>query len=356
MTVIIAEAGVNHNGSEELARQLIFAAKEAGADIVKFQTFRSSQIATSSAHQAAYQAQNTGKTENQVDMLKRLELDFDVYHRLSQLCDEIGIEFLSTAFDDSSLDFLFEKLNLRKLKIPSGEITNAPFLLRHALTGCDLILSTGMATLGDIENALGVLAFGLIKETAAPGEAAFQASYSCQPGQAALREKVTLLHCTTEYPTPPKDINLRAMDTMRVAYGLPVGYSDHSEGIVVSIAAVARGACLIEKHFTLDKTMNGPDHKASITPDELKQMVDSIRTIEQSLGDGIKGPQVSEVKNKSVARKSLIAARPINKGENFSADSIAIKRPGSGMSPFRYWSLLNRTARQDYHSGEILDE
>ncbi|WP_445765674.1 N-acetylneuraminate synthase [Rheinheimera sp.] len=357
MTLIIAEAGVNHNGDEKLAFQLVDKAYEAGVDIVKFQTFKAKNLVTAQALQADYQVTNTGKQESQLAMLSRLELSYDAHHQLVAYCNKLGIEFLSTAFDSESLDFLVNDLGLTRLKIPSGEITNAPLVLQHARTGCDLIVSTGMATLADIESVLGVIAFGY---TAAkdeqPSIEAFQAAYFSAEGKAALKQKVTVLHCTTEYPAPLADINLRAMDTLSAAFGLAVGYSDHSEGIVVPIAAVARGAILIEKHFTLDKDMEGPDHKASLDPLELKAMVQGIRAVELTLGDGIKGPRPSEIKNKAAARKSIVAARDIAVGHIITADDLAIKRPGNGVSPYLYWQLQAKAASRSYQCGDLIVE
>jgi N-acetylneuraminate synthase len=357
MIKIIAEAGVNHNGSEKLAFELIDAAYEAGADVVKFQTFKAKNLVTESAQQAAYQIENTGKKESQFDMLSRLELSYDVHHQLVKHCNDLGIEFLSTAFDSESLDFLVNDLGLKTLKIPSGEITNAPLVLEHARTGCDLIVSTGMATLSEIEAVLGVIAFGYtVDELSAPSVGAFQTAYFSDEGQKALQDKVTLLHCTTEYPAPLPDINLKAMDTMSSAFHLPVGYSDHSAGIIVSIAAVAREAMLIEKHFTLDKTMEGPDHKASLDPVELKNMIQGIREIELALGNGLKGPRPSEMKNISVARKSLVAAIDIVAGEKFSLSNLTVKRPGSGCSPYQYWEMQGQASSRSYQAGEVIFE
>jgi N-acetylneuraminate synthase len=357
MTLIIAEAGVNHNGDEQLAFKLVDAAYQAGADIVKFQTFKAKSLVTENAMQADYQVTNTGKKETQLAMLSRLELSYDVHQKLVDYCNKLGIEFLSTAFDSVSLDFLVNELGLTRLKIPSGEITNAPLVLEHARTGCDLIISTGMATLADIEAVLGVVAFGYtMPNDAIPSTDAFQDAYFSELGKKALKDKVTILHCTTEYPAPLVDINLRAMDTLLSAFGLPVGYSDHSEGVVVPIAAVARGAILIEKHFTLDKNMEGPDHKASLDPLELKSMVDGIRAVELTLGDGIKGPRPSEIKNKAAARKSIVAIRAIAAGTEITADDIAIKRPGNGISPYSYWKMLGKVAHVDYQAGDLILE
>lgn len=353
MTLIIAEAGVNHNGSRELAFKLIDAAKDAGADIVKFQTFKAKKLASKIAHQAEYQVENTQKKESQLTMLERLELPYELHHELISYCNELGIEFLSTAFDSESLDFLVNDLKLKTLKLPSGEITNAPLILEHARTGCDIILSTGMATLAEIEDALGVIAYGFIADKSTkPSIQAFKEAYASETGQKALQEKVTILHCTTEYPAPMEEINLRAMDTLSQAFCLPSGYSDHSEGITIPIAAVARGAICIEKHFTLDKTMEGPDHKASLEPDELKAMVNAIRHVEIALGSGVKRPTISEVKNKSVARKSLVAKKDIEIGELLTTKNLTIKRPGTGISPFSYWEMLEKPAQKTYREDE----
>lgn len=355
MTLIIAEAGVNHNGSEKLAFELVDAAYKAGVDIVKFQTFKAKKLVTATAKQADYQIQNTQKVESQLDMLSRLELRYEFHHELVKYCNKLGIEFLSTAFDSESLDFLVNDLGLKRLKIPSGELTNAPLVLQHAQTGADLIVSTGMATLAEVESALGVIAFGyLAQDDVEPSFDAFLAAYFSEQGQALLKRKVTILHCTTEYPAPMKDINLRAMDTLAEAFKLAVGYSDHSAGICIPIAAVARGATIIEKHFTLDKNMEGPDHKASLEPTELADMVTAIRNVELAMGDGVKGPRPSEIKNKAIARKSLVAAKDIAVGELFSSENLEIKRPGNGISPYRYWELLNTQSMAAYQEGDLI--
>lgn len=357
MTLIIAEAGVNHNGDEKLAFELVDAAYQAGADIVKFQTFKAKNIVTEDAVQADYQITNTGKKESQLTMLSRLELSWEAHHALLAYCNQLGIEFLSTAFDHESLDFLVKDLGLTRLKLPSGELTNAPLVLQHARTGCDIIVSTGMATLSEIEMALGVIAFGYTTDNnAVPNVDAFQTAYASPEGQRALKEKVTILHCTTEYPAPLNEINLRVLDTLQHAFGLSVGYSDHSEGIVIPIAAVAKGATVIEKHFTLDKTMEGPDHKASLEPEELKNMVDGIRQVELALGATLKSPTVSEIKNKNIARKSIVASTNIKVGEKITEKNITVKRPGGGMSPYRYWDILGKNANKDYLPGEYIIE
>ena len=357
MTLIIAEAGVNHNGDEKLALGLVDAAHQAGADIVKFQTFKAKNLVTEQAKQADYQVANTQKQESQLSMLSRLELSYEAHHQLVEHCESLGIEFLSTAFDSESLEFLVNDLGLNRLKLPSGELTNAPLVLEHARTGCDLIVSTGMATLAEVEMALGVIAFGYTVDTnTQPSILAFQQAYASDAGQKALKEKVTILHCTTEYPAPMEEINLRAMDTLRGAFELPAGYSDHSEGITIPIAAVARGAVLIEKHFTLDKNMDGPDHRASLEPLDLAAMVTAIRQVEVALGTSVKTPTVSEVKNKAVARKSLVASKVINANELLSDNNLTVKRPGTGMSPYSYWDMLGRCSAKCYQPGELIDE
>lgn len=356
MTLIIAEAGVNHNGSDDLAFSLVDAAHQAGANIVKFQTFKAKNLVTEDAQQAEYQVTNSGQKESQYSMLKRLELSYETHHKLVKYCNDLGIEFLSTAFDSESLSFLVDDLGITRLKLPSGEITNAPLVLEHARTGCDLIVSTGMATLSEIEQVLSVIAFGYINPEGNPTEEALQIAYFSEQGKQLLKDKVTLLHCTTEYPAPFNDINLNAMDTMKDAFKLEVGYSDHSAGIVVPIAAVAKGAVLIEKHFTVDKSLPGPDHKASLDPIELKEMVDGIRIVEKILGDGIKGPRPSEIKNKAVARKSLVAAQAIAAGELFNTENLVVKRPGNGINPVKYWCYLDKPSSNSYQAGDLIDE
>ncbi|NRF32507.1 N-acetylneuraminate synthase [Vibrio coralliilyticus] len=357
MTLIIAEAGVNHNGQEDFAFDLVTAAHKAGADIVKFQTFKAKNLVTEDAKQADYQVVNTQKQESQLSMLSRLELSYEVHHELVKYCDSLGIEFLSTAFDIESLNFLVDDLGLKRLKLPSGELTNAPLVLAHARSGCELIVSTGMATLSEIEIALGVIAFGFTAgENVEPSIVEFQKAYASEAGQKALKEKVTILHCTTEYPAPMEEINLKAMDTLGKAFELSAGYSDHSEGITIPIAAVARGACLIEKHFTLDKGMEGPDHKASLEPQELSAMVTAIRQVEMALGTNVKTPTISEIKNKAVVRKSLVAATDIKKGEELTESNLTIKRPGTGLSPYRYWELIGSKASKGYKVGELIIE
>ena len=328
-TFIIAEAGVNHNGSIELAKELIAKGAEAGVDAVKFQSFKADKLVTVNAEKAEYQVVNTGDNqESQYQMIKKLELDYTKHQELMDYATSLGVMFLSSAFDLESIDLL-KDLGLGVFKIPSGEITNLPYLRKIAKTGKKVILSTGMSTLGEIEEALDVL-----KENGA--------------------KEITVLHCNTEYPTPMGDVNLTAMNTMKEAFKVPVGYSDHTLGIEVPIAAVALGATVIEKHFTLDKTMEGPDHKASLEPDELKQMVTSIRNIEQALGDGVKTPTNSERKNKAIARKSLIAKTNIAKGDVFTEDNLDIKRPGTGISPMLWDEVVGTKAAKDYTADELI--
>src|SRR3990167_3109274 len=303
---IIAEAGVNHNGQADLAFQLVDAAVKAGADVIKFQTFKAESIASRLAPKADYQLKTTDSTESQFDMLKRLELPDVIFKELQTYCHQKKIQFLSTAFDLPSLYFLTDTLGLQTLKMASGELTNAPLLLAHAKTKAKLIVSTGMATLGEVEEALCIIAFGLIAHKEKPSEAAFMDAYLSKEGQKALRTQVSLLHCTSNYPASPESLNLNAISTMKSAFGLPVGYSDHSQGIHVPVAAVALGASIIEKHYTLDKTLPGPDHLASLEPEELKAMIANIRDIEKAMGDGVKKPHISELSTLKVARKSLV--------------------------------------------------
>jgi N,N'-diacetyllegionaminate synthase len=330
-TLIIAEAGVNHNGDLVMARRLIDVAAAAGADLVKFQTFSADRLVTVHARKAEYQQANSAADESQYQMLRALELTREMHDELLAHCRERDIGFFSTAFDIPSLDLLAQ-LGLDRFKIPSGEITNLPYLEHLARFGKPLILSTGMATLGEIEAALDVLV-----------------------SAGAVREQITVLHCNTEYPTPMRDVNLRAMLRIRDAFGVAVGYSDHTRGIEVAVAAVALGATVIEKHFTLDRSLPGPDHKASLEPAELAAMVAAIRNIEQALGDGIKRPTPSEVKNRPIARKSLVAAVDIRRGELFSQANVTVKRPGTGISPMRLPEILGRPAARDFRADELLE-
>lgn len=330
-TVIIAEAGVNHNGDLELAKKLIDTAAEAGADLVKFQTFNANKLVTHSAKKAKYQSQTTDSFESQQSMLSRLELSEVAHQQLIDHCALRNIGFFSTGFDIESVELLV-KLGQRHFKIPSGEITNLPYLRHIGRLGRSVIISTGMATLGEIESAIEVL-----EQAGTP------------------RSLLTVLHCTTEYPTPIAEVNLRAMQSIQAAFGVRVGYSDHTQGIEVAIAAVALGATIIEKHFTLDREMPGPDHKASLEPAELSSMVRAIRNIETALGDGIKRPTLSESRNKNVARKSLVANKNIKAGELFTIENLTAKRPGTGISPMRWDEFLGKKASRDFAADELID-
>lgn len=352
-TFIIAEAGVNHNGSLDMALQLIDIAADAGVDAVKFQTFRAESLVAKHAAKAAYQKHTTDPDESQFDMIRKLELDQHGHEKLIAHCRERDIAFMSTPFDSDSLRLLTSRLGLDTIKVSSGDITNAPFLLEIARVADKVILSTGMSTMGEVEAALGVLAFGFITSAdITPSPVVFEKAYFSTEGQHALRHRVSLLHCTTEYPAPVDEVNLRAMDTMTQALGLRVGYSDHTHGIHIPIAAVARGARIIEKHFTLDRNLPGPDHRASLEPAELRDMVLAIREVERSLGDGIKRPTSSELKNRPIARKSLVARQPI---QHFDPLVLACKRPGNGCSPYRYWDLQGTPATRDYLADELID-
>ena len=325
---IIAEAGDNHNGKFELALELVDKAIEAGADCVKFQTFVTERVISKFAEKAEYQKENTGEGETQFEMVKKLELSFGQFRKIQEYCKNKGILFLSTPFDLESIDFL-QEIEIPFWKIPSGEITNLPYLEKIAATGKDIVLSTGMCTMGEISEAIVVL-----RDKGAG--------------------KITLLHCNTEYPTPYCDVNLRAMNTLKERFGVDVGYSDHTKGIEVPIAAVACGAKIIEKHFTLDKNMEGPDHKASLEPEELKHMVQAIRNIEIAMGSKEKFTTESEKKNKDIARKSIVAARDIKRGEIFTEQNLAVKRPGMGISPMRWHELVGTKAVKDFKEDEMI--
>ena len=327
--LIIAEAGVNHNGNLDLALKMVDEAKRTGADIVKFQTAIPEKVISKYADKAEYQKKTTGNEESQLEMCKRIHLKLSDYDIIKKYCEEVGIEFLSTPFDLESIDYL-EKLGMRLWKIPSGEITNLPYLIKIAKTGRPVIMSTGMAELNEVEEAVNVL-----KENGA-GE-------------------ITLLHCTTEYPAPFESVNLRAMNTLREKFGTEVGYSDHTVGFEAAVAAAVLGASVIEKHFTLNHNMEGPDHKASLEPEEFEVMVNNIRLIEKALGDGVKQPAEVEKKNIAIARKSIVAARDIKKGEIFTEDNITVKRPGSGISPMKWFEVLGTEAVRDFGEDELIE-
>lgn len=353
-TLIIAEAGVNHNGSLQRAKRLVEVAAQAGADAVKFQSFKAEKLAVKSARKAPYQDAATNPAQSQTEMLHDLELSEDSQRELVRTCSESGIEFMSTPFDAESARFL-KTLDVKRYKISSGDLTNAPLLLEIARLGRPIILSTGMSTIDDIADALSVLAFGLTRAVdEIPTTESLAALKNSAAGE-ALKGKVVLLHCTTEYPAPPSAMNLRAMKTLRETFGLPVGLSDHSRGIHFASAAVALGAQVIEKHFTLDRTLPGPDHRASIEPDELTTLVRDIREIEAGLGSGEKIPDAAEVDNRAVARRSLVAISPIRRGEKFTERNIAAKRPDGGVPPIRFWAYMGRTANRDYEIDEAID-
>jgi N-acetylneuraminate synthase len=351
-TFVIAEAGVNHNGTLRGALDLIDVAAAAGADAVKFQTFSPGAVAAEAAPKARYQRITTGEGEGQLEMLKRLALPSDAIPHLVERAQDLGITFMSTAFDDQSLRLL-AGLGVAPFKISSGDITNAPLLLETARYRRAMIVSTGMCSLADVEEALGVIAFGLLGWNT-PSKRGFCEALNTPEGQRALKGFVTLLHCVTEYPTPLADVNLRAMDTLGTAFGLPVGYSDHTAGTAIALASVARGARVLEKHFTTDRGLPGPDHEASIEPGELRQMVLDVRAIEVALGSGRKAPSMSERANLAVARRSLVAARAIEKGEEFSADNLAAKRPAGGREPSGYWETLGEKAERAYQADEMI--
>ena len=352
-TFLIAEAGVNHNGSIELAKKLIDAAVMAGADAVKFQSFVASSIVTAGASKAEYQITNTGSKESQLEMLKKLELSHSQQRELHQYCQRSGIQFLSTPFDTASLNFLTADLGLETIKVGSGELTNAPFLFEVARLAKNIILSTGMSTIDEVADALGVIAF-VMTDSKNPSVSSFKSALASSEGRKAVTSKVTLLHCTTDYPTVPSDVNLQAMLTLREKFDCQVGFSDHSVGIHLAVAAVAMGATVIEKHLTIDRDLPGPDHKASLEPNEFKNLVDQVRDLENAFGDGIKRPTEVELKNKKIARRSLVALKAIKTGDIFTSENVSIKRPGTGRSPFEYWSLLGTKATSDIAENEVI--
>lgn len=352
-TYIIAEAGVNHNGKLDLALEMVQQAKTIGADAVKFQLFTADKLTTRSAVQADYQQKSCGQM-SQYDMLKALELAHDSFRILQNAAQKSDIDFMITPFDLDSLAFICDDLQLPIIKLGSGDITNGPLLLKSAQANKKIILSTGMSTLGEIEAALQVIAFGFVCPKQIPTEQALQQIYATTEAQQHLQAKVSLLHCTSEYPAPIAEINLKAMDTLMAAFGLPVGLSDHSEGIVVSMAAVARHASIIEKHFTLDNNLPGPDHKASLNVQDFKMMISGIRQIEQALGHGRKIPGPSEAKNLAIVRRSLVASQNIKQGQIYDAQNMTIKRPVGGLSPMKYWEKLGTAADKDYEKDEMI--
>ncbi|MDC0073306.1 N-acetylneuraminate synthase [Alphaproteobacteria bacterium] len=351
---IIAEAGVNHNGNKDLALNLIDVASDAGADIIKFQSFSAERLVSLGAPKADYQIINTNNNESQFEMLKKLELSKKDYICLKSRCEEKGIEFLSTPFDEKNLEFLLD-LGIKRIKIPSGEITNGPLILAAARSGLPLIISTGMSDIEEIRLALAVVVFGIAEPLKSkPNKNKLNRIIKSKEFKKVIKDNVILLHCTTEYPAPYSSVNLKAMNVLRDYFGTKVGYSDHTEGAVISIAAASLGAAMIEKHITLNRNFVGPDHSASIEPSELIELIKNIRIIEQSIGNGEKILQKCELKNKIIARKSLFAHKDIEKGELFSQENIIAKRPGNGVNPMDYWDLIGTKTSKDYSLGDLV--
>lgn len=352
-TYVIAEAGVNHNGSLDRALDLVNVASEAGADAVKFQTFQPEEVMSATAPKAEYQAETTDAGESQLEMARWFHLDREDHWKIVDRCKG-AIQFLSTPFDVQSAGFLVDAFDIPRIKIASGEITNGPLLLHIARLGRPVILSTGMSTLAEIEWALSVLAFGYTTEEGVPTKDNLQRAFSSEEGQRVIEDNVVALHCVTEYPAPMEAVHLRSMDTIRHSFGLEVGLSDHTLGTHVPVAAVARGATVVEKHFTMDRSLPGPDHHASLEPEELEKMVENIRDVEMALGTARKAPRAPEWKNREVARKSLVATQSIAEGEPFTTENLGVKRPGNGISPTRYWEWLGKRAKVDYRRDELI--
>ncbi len=353
---IIAEIGVNHNGSRDIAMEMIDTASKAGVDAVKFQTFNTEKLVSKNTPKTEYQIKNDRSSKNQFDMLKKLELSRDLHLELNEYCSSKEIEFMSTAFDEDSLDFLVHEVGMKKNKIPSGELNNAPFLIKHGATGNKIILSTGMSSLKQIHQAISAIAFGFSKTNMKPSIKSFREVIKSKDIQNELRKKITLLHCTSQYPAPIDSLNLMALFTLKEEFEMPVGYSDHSLGTEASIAASAMGAEIIEKHFTLDNTLEGPDHKASLEPNQLINLVSSIRKVELMLGSRSKSPSKEELENKNLATKSIVAKSIIRQGEYFTDDNLTTKRPGDGMSPFLFWDLIGVKSKKEYMPDEQIDE
>lgn len=351
---VIAEAGVNHNGSFELAKELIHASAKAGADAVKFQTFKASKLVTKEASKAEYQKENDRSSASQLEMLSKLELSDDQFVALSRECEEAGIDFLTTCFDEESLKYICDKTQLKFLKIGSGDLTNLPLIIEHARTGKNIIISTGMATMSEVEDAMAALAFGYLADKTIQPKSYNQLKleYFTSQNISLIKDKVTILHCVTDYPAKFEDLNLDAIRQLQSVYKVRVGYSDHSLGIEACCAAVTLGSTCIEKHITLDKRMSGPDHAASASPDEFKHLVDAVRNLEKALVPSIKAPTLREKKNLEVARKYLVAAKDISLGEVFTKDSVDIKRSSYGLAPKCYWELIGKKATRKYAKGE----
>jgi N-acetylneuraminate synthase len=357
MSLIIAEAGVNHNGSIETAFKLIDAASDAGADIVKFQKYNTDLLATSNVDKAHYQKITTSKDISHYTMLKNLELSNESFVKIKDYCMSKGIELLLSVFDSESLNFAIEDLKVNKLKVASGELTNAPLLLQHSQKNCELIISTGMSNLNEIQGALEVISFGLLNNNHDDGTISrnnFKEAYESIAGKNELKKFVTLLHCVSEYPTDYADLNMLAMLTLKKKFSLNVGFSDHSLGILAPIVAASHGATIIEKHFTLDRSMEGPDHKASLTPDELKQMIQDVRSVKKIVGSEKKTPTKMEKANKDIVGKSLVALTEIKSGDKLTHSNIGVKRPGTGISPYFYWELIGTESKSDYKKDELI--
>lgn len=353
---IVAEAGVNHDGSLSKARDLVRAAAEAGADAVKFQTYAADQLVLPGTAKADYQVRGKSGGNDQLDMLRRLQLDHEAHQELAAFSRSLNVEFMSTAFDEASLRFLVEDIGVARLKVPSGEITNGPFLLQIARSGLPLIVSTGMSTLDEVREALGVLAYGMRPEAApGPSRQAFDAAFENEEDRHRLTARASLLQCTSSYPTPIEETNLRSMVTLGEAFGLPVGLSDHTQGTAAAVAATALGATVVEKHLTLDCDAEGPDHAASIEPPAFREMVAGIRAVEAALGSANKAPSAAELAMRPAARRSLVALTTIRQGDRFTEANLGARRPGSGLNPMHYWELLGREAGRDYAEGDFVE-
>ncbi len=354
MVYVIAEAGVNHNGSLDLAYELVDQASKIGANAIKFQTFITENVLTINTQKAPYQSKLTDANETQWDMIKKLELKFSDFEKLYKYSQKKEIEFLSTPFDTKSLNFLTSKLKLQTIKIPSGEITNLPFILEIAKCANNIILSTGMSNLSDIELALATIAFGLLREDKEKNIRNFYNAYYSVKGQNLIKQKVKILHCTTEYPAPYDEINLRAIQTLKNTFNTKVGYSDHTKGIHIPLAAVTLGAEIIEKHFTIDKNLPGPDHKSSIETKEFAMLVKNIKELKMSLGSGVKLPTVNEINNRNIIRKFIVANKDIKKGEIFSEKNLTIKRSQLGLEPKFLWEIIGKKAEKNYLKDHLI--
>ena len=355
MVKVIAEAGVNHNGSLDLALELTEVAAKAGACAVKFQTFKAEQVATKAAEKASYQKQSTGNSGSQLDMLRSLELKKEWHKELSELAVKLGMEFMSTPFDEDSLRFLVDEVGVKTLKIPSGEITNAPLLLEFARSDCELILSTGMSSMAEVEEAVSLLGWAMaFPERQPSSRKEFQEAWRTPEIFDLLKSRLTVLHCTSQYPAPPEFVDLKAMQAMKERLQLPVGYSDHTQGQNIAVAAVATGASVIEKHFTLDCSMDGPDHQASLEPEPLAQMITAVREVDLAMGDGVKAMQACEKDTALVARRSLVARRALKAGDVIGCADLGVMRPGTGINPMNYWDVAGSSVKEDILENDLI--